>query len=290
MNEHINSALEVSTQTAADIAVVTREQTEIQSAIISAKKFPRNEDASFLKAVKTFSRVTMAESATYAFPRGGQKVTGPSVDCARALAQAWGNIRYGLRIVDQDSETVHIRGYALDTETNSYVEAEDKFHKKVQRRVNGPQGQVTKWIEPDERDLRELIFRRGAILVRNCILQILPPDLVEKVLLVAKDTLEKAAKNQLSESREDVVKRLVIVFDRVGVTVAMLEQRLGHKLAEVSAQEVAELDQIAKSLKDGAAHREEFFSFSDAQPQSTTESMKAKLRGNKAGQSEGGDK
>jgi len=75
------------------LAVISREQHEIQAAIISAKKFPRDENQAYAKAIKSVQRPSMAESATYNFPRGGKSISGPSVDLARELARCWGNIR-----------------------------------------------------------------------------------------------------------------------------------------------------------------------------------------------------
>lgn len=284
MNEMIalNNGITAQAETVGEMAAMTREQTEIQSAIISAKRFPRNEHAAFSKSVKSFTRLSMADAATYNFPRGGKSIEGPSIDCARELARCWGNIRYGLRIVAQTDDRVHIRGYALDLETNSYVEAEDEFSKLIQRKVDSPQGRITKWVQPDERDLRELINRRGAIVVRNCILQILPPDLVDDVVATAKQTLKKQANQELNTNREDVVKRLVVAFDRIGVSVEMLEGYMKHKLDVINDDEVVNLKQVLQTIREGHSKREDYFTTPEAhgapETQSVTESIKAKLK------------
>lgn len=242
-----------------DVVAVSREQTEIQSAIISAKHFPRNEVAAGLQVTKSFARVGLAESARYSFPRGGKTITGPSVDCARELARLWGNMRYGIRVVALTDEHVHIRGFAIDLETNASTEYEDQFRRLVQRK--GRDGE-THWVQPDERDLRELIGRRGAILVRNAILSLLPPDLVDGALSTADKTLRGVASGELKASREDVVRNLAGRFDTLGVSVAMLEGYLGHALADANADEVAELKAIGKSLADGITKRDDHFELS----------------------------
>jgi len=248
----------VEPQSGGENALAVREQSEIQSAIVSAKKFPRDEAACYVKVMKSFQRPSMAESAVYSFPRGkgGARVTGASVDTAREEARCWGNVRYGLRIVDAAGERVHIRGYALDLETNSYCEAEDEFEKKIQRK--GSDG-ITRWVVPDERDLRELISRRGAILVRNCILQILPSDLTEDALLQAKDTNLAVAANKLGTNREDTVRQLAMAFDGIQITPEMLIRKLGHELAVINNEEYSELRAIYKSIRDGQSKREEHF-------------------------------
>lgn len=281
------NSIEAVADTAGDLAVVTREQTEIQSAIIAAKRFRRNEQECFVRAIKAFQRPTMADAAIYSFPRGGKAVEGPSVGCARELARIWGNIRYGLRVVSNNGDRLHIKAFALDLETNTYVEAEDEFSKLIQRK-NKYTGEP-QWIQPDERDLRELMNRRGAIAIRNSILQLLPSDLIDDVLKTARHTLQKDASQSLEQNREEVVKRLVVSFDRVGVSVSMLETFLKHKLDVITAEEVAALRQIHQSLTEGVAKREEFFKFDGASAQeesSATSAIKAKLR-EKSGASNG---
>jgi len=246
----------INTGRGSDFALAHREQSDIQAAVISAKHFPRNEVAASLAVSKSFARPLLAEAARYQFPRGGKTISGPSVDCARELARLWGNIRYGLRVVSLTDESVHIRGFAVDLETNSQSEYEDQFKRLVQRKQRDGE---TRWVEPDERDLRELIGRRGAILIRNAILSLLPPDLIESALATADKTLRGVASGELKSSREDVIKHLVGRFDNLGVSVAMLEGYLGHALADANADEVTELKGIGKSLADGVTKREDHF-------------------------------
>lgn len=237
------------------VSAMTREQADIQSAIVTAKQFPRSEAQAFEKAMRSFERRSLAEAAQYKFPRGTSTVSGPSVDCARELARCWGNVRYGLSIVSLDDEYVHIQGWASDIETNNKVVAEDKFKKKIQRKRDG----VTTWVEPDERDLRELINRRGAICVRNAILQILPPDLVEDAIKQANKTLLSSAKDALSKSRDEVIREIVLAYTKLGITPDLIEKRLGHSMSNIDEHELSELREIYKSIRDGQAKREDFF-------------------------------
>jgi hypothetical protein len=239
------------------VAGVAREEAEVKAAIVLARKFPRNEAAAYTKILRSCDRPGFADGAAYRFPRGGQTVTGPSVDLARELARCWGNIRYGLRIVSADEEQVHIKGYAYDLETNNYTEAEDKFAKLVQRK-NRNTGRA-EWVAPDERDLRELVNRRGAICVRNAILQLMPPDVIDDALERATETLRKAAAGEFTQNREQAVRRMAAAFSEFGVTTAMLEAKLGHSLAEMSPEEMASLRQMYASIRDGQSKREDYF-------------------------------
>lgn len=220
-------------------------QHEIQSAITIAKHFPRNEDQCFQKLMKSASRASFAEDATYSFPRGETNVTGPSVNLAREAARIWGNIRFGLYVVRDDDDSRLIRGFAWDVENNTKVEVEDDFKKLIQRKVKG--SKETTWLIPDERDLRELTNRRGAILLRNAILQVLPKDLIEDALFACSESLTKSA----GTDAEAVRKRLLVDFGSVSVTVSQIEEKIGHAFAQCSPSELAELRGICKSIMDG---------------------------------------
>jgi hypothetical protein len=198
----------------------------------------------------------MAERAQYSFPRGNKTINGPSIDSAREIARIWGNMRHGSGIVAEEGDKVHIRGFAHDLETNNYAAFEDKFSKKVQRKDRD--GNPV-WRDADERELRELVGKRGSILIRNAIFEILPRDLVDEAMNKANETMTKAARGELTQSREEAVRRLAVAFDSIGVTTDMLSKRLGHDLALLAEDELVDLRKVFASIRDGNSRREEHF-------------------------------
>lgn len=253
-------ALTISSNESGIAASIAREQSEIQAMVISAKKFPRDETQSIIKVKKEFERPGVAESAQYSFPRGGTTIKGPSVDCARAIARCWGNISCGSRIVSMDEEYCHVKGFALDLETNTKQEIEAKFRKLVQRKVTLPDGsKTTKWVAPDERDLRELINKQCAICERNAILKIVPSDIVDDACEIATKTLTAKIKNDLKVSREDTIRSIVMAFDTLGIDKAMLEAYLGSDLKLIDEDRIVELRGIHKSIRDGNSKRADYF-------------------------------
>src|SRR4051812_40088499 len=120
-------SLAIADTEAGTLANVAREESELKAAIFLARNFPRDEAKAYARLVRSCERPSFATGAQYSFPRGEVNVKGPSVDLAREGARCWGNIRYGLRIVTLDENNVHIKGYALDLESNTYAEMEDKF-------------------------------------------------------------------------------------------------------------------------------------------------------------------
>ena len=254
-------------------ASIAREESEMKASIVLARANPRDQQQAYVNMINSCRRIGFAESAIYSFPRGNQQVEGPTIDLAREMARIWGNIRTGARIVSEDEHTVHIKGYANDLETNTYVEAEDKFSKLIQRKDRS--SGVTKWVVPDERDLRELVNRRAAFLVRNCILAVMPPDFVDDALQQARATKRASASGELKIDRAGAVKKMVLAFNDLAITPKMLANHIGHSLDDITDAELAGLKGVYKSIRDGNSSREEHFvpaSQAKAEPAKVAES------------------
>lgn len=232
---------EISTARAAEAA-----RAEIESAILIALKFKRNENQARQDLLNSCKRVGFAEKAMYSFPRfdkeaGERKdITGPSVNLAREAARLWGNIRWGF-VVIADSETQRsIEGYAFDMQTNIRVSEQATFKKE------GWLGKG-KWGVLNERGIRELTSRMAAFAIRNSLLQVIPKDLTDEAMETVEDTLRdettkdpKAAKNKVMDS-----------FNDIGVPVGELEKLLKHSMDTVSPAELTRLRKIYKSIDDG---------------------------------------
>jgi hypothetical protein len=227
----------------------SRAEHEVQAAFVIAKKFPRNENEAYAKIINACKRPTLAEQAMYAYPKGGTLVNGPSIRLAEALAQNWGNIQFGIKEVSQANGISTVEAFAIDLETNSRKEV--TFYVKHERHTKKG---VTKLTDP--RDIYELIANQGARRLRACILAILPGDVVESSVDQCKKTLESS-----DVPIADQVRKMVLAFDELGVKVEHLEKRLGHKLDAVIPTEIVTLKTVYKSIKDGFAHREDFFDF-----------------------------
>lgn len=216
---------------------------EVQGALVVAKQFPRDEDRAYAAIIKACGRPRFAEAVTYSFPRGGSRISGPSVKLAREMARCFGNMRYGFRVTKDTEEERAIEAFGWDTENNTWITAQDSFRKLIQRKRGGD----TIWETPDERDLRELTFRRAAILIRNCILQVMPSDFVDDAVDEAMRTMRKQAKDSPGELKKNLIKG----FARVNVQPSQIEKLIGHTLDEATSDELVELRSILQSLIDG---------------------------------------
>ena len=258
-------------------ALMAREQHDIQSAITVAKSYPRDEERCRKKVMDACGRPSFAEAALYRFKRGGSQVIGPSVQFAREAARIWGNIRYGVNVLPSGrDDEFYIESWAADLETNTRVTSEARFKKKIQRK----QGGKAAWIDTDdERELRELINRHGAFGVRNCILQLLPADLVDEAEGRCRETARGGGGGSGPRVSPDLAKKTAAAFSALGVEQAQLEARLGHPLSAMTGAERAELLAIYNSIRDGQSLPEEHFAAGETR---AVDELNRKIRGDDA--------
>jgi len=228
----------------------TRVVAEIQAMVFLAKKDPRDENIVLQKVLKQCQRKSMAEVAMYSYPRGGQKVTGPSIRLAEVLGRAYGNIEFGVKIISQDESKVHALAYCWDLETN--VRKTDYFEVHLERYTKKDGNKKL----TDPRDIYEHVASQGARRVRGCILAMIPGDIVESAI----DECEKTLQSN-SESIHDRIQKLISAFTTYNITVQMLEEKLGKNINAVNNTELADLRKIYQSIKDGMSSASDYFNF-----------------------------
>jgi hypothetical protein len=233
---------------------------EVQTALIIAKKFPRNY-FDFEKRIKdACSRPGLAQNAMYAYPKGGQMVTGPSIRLAEVLAQNWGNLDFGIRELSQENGESIVESYCWDMETN--VRQTKVFHVPHERYTKKG---TTKLSDP--REIYEHIANQGARRLRACILGIIPGDVVETAVEYCEGTLKK----QNKEPMIDRIKKMVLAFDSLGINEGMIEKRLSHKIDVIVEQEIIALQKIFVSIRDGFSKREDWFEFEKPKSEGLTD-------------------
>ena len=226
----------------------SRAVAEAQGKLLIAKKFPRNEAESYAKIMQACGRKALAEQALYAYPKGGQTVSGVSIRFAEEVARLWGNIDYGIRELSQKEGVSEMEAYCWDMQTN--VSSSQRFTIAHERHTSKG---VTKLTDP--RDVYELTANMGARRLRARILAVLPADLV--------DAAEQAIKNTLagntSESIEDQIRKMLTAFAKFGVTKELIEKRAGKQITEFFPEDVVELGTIFTSIKDGMTKARDWF-------------------------------
>jgi len=221
---------------------------QVQGSMTIAKRFPRDCNSALMRILESCKRVKLAEVAMYSYPRGGQRITGPSIRLAEAIAQSWGNLDTGIVELERRNGQSIMMAYAMDLELN--VRETRTFTVSHIREKRGGNEQLT-----GERDIYELTANMAARRKRACILAVIPGDIVEEAIGQCEQTLAGAIDGPI----EDTVRKLLKAFQPLGINAHMIEERIGHKLDAVIPQEIVNLRKIYQSIKDGFASREDYF-------------------------------
>lgn len=231
-------------------ASASREMEEVKGAIFLAKQFPRNVYQAEQRILDNCKRPALAEVAVYQYPRGGTKVTGPSIRLAEVLAQNWGNLSFGVKELEQKNGESIAMAYAWDLETNTRQE-------KVFTVKHSMKTKKGMKVLDDPRDIYELVANNGSRRVRACILGIIPGDIVEKAVKACEETL--AGNSQGGPLKDRIGKALKGFKDNYRVTQEMIEDRFGYNANSFTEYDYVELVKIATSLRDGMSKADEWF-------------------------------
>lgn len=224
---------------------------EAQAKLVIAKRFPRDQFTAMQRIIEACSREGLAQEAFYNYSRGGSSVSGPSIRMAETLAAAWGNLDYGINELSRRDGESEMQAYCWDLETNTF--SQQKFTVAHIRDTKGGGKALT-----EQRDIYEIGANMGARRLRARILAVIPKDVIDTAIETCKATL--AGKNQRGGKTFDArLKDMVKAFNNLGVNVAMLETRLGHKIAETTVDEFADMTGVFNSLRSGDAKVGDFF-------------------------------
>lgn len=230
-------------------ATASREMEEVKGQIFMAKQFPRNIFQAEQRILDSCKRPSLAEVAMYSYPRGGSKVTGPSIRLAEVLAQNWGNISFGIKELEQREGESVAMAYAWDLETN--VRQEKVFTVKHSRQARGQLQKIT-----DPRDIYELVASSGARRVRACVLGIIPGDIVDNAVSQCEKTLQGTSDLPL---RDRVASMLAYFKETHNVTQEMIEGRFGYNADSFTEIDLVNVKAILNSLKDGMSKVDDWF-------------------------------
>lgn len=253
---------------------IQRAVAEVQASLMIAKARPRDQAQAFMNVIESCRRPSFAAKAFYAYPRGGQTITGPSIRFAEELARLWGNMEYGMReLSNRDGET-EMEAFCWDYETNT--KSSQRFTVKHVRDTRGGSVLLT-----DQRDIYELGANLGSRRVRARILAVLPPDLVEAAVEECRKTMSGEGTGNFS----DRVKNMLKAFQALGVTKAHLEGRIGKPVSEILPEELTDLIGIYNSMKDGMTKASDWFGQGERKPEegSTLDNLASKSKGTRGG-------
>jgi hypothetical protein len=215
------------------------QRAEIDSAISTAKKFPRDV-ATSIKACRELALRTpeIAATCNYAVPRGGKKLVGPSVHFARIMMSAWGNIRVLTRVIGADRANAHIQGHCHDLQTNTAITFEMDWP------VQPPHNDTPeRW-----NDQMNLAKRAGAaVALREAVFNIVPRQLFSGIAEDAKAVAVGDGKSFI-DSRNNAIRTV----KELGVTQEMIYRFLEvGGIESITTDDLIYLHAVIQSIREG---------------------------------------
>lgn len=229
------NALEARSESAAAAAT-----SEVQAAVLVAKRFPRDEDTALQRIERACKRRTLADRAMYSYPRGGSQVTGPSIDLLRVLAGYWGNINYGFQVLGETPDGALIRAFAWDMESNTKSERDHFVERKVLRAGN-------KWATPDLRDWREWLGNIGSRMERRALQNVIPRDVLES----AEEWCAATRLREIDADPDAARRKVLSAFNELNVPAAEIERFLGCPVKQADPRQLDMLRGVYKAIRDG---------------------------------------
>ncbi len=220
----------------------------VQAALVVAQAHPRMTTKAVDRILNDCMRLTLAETATYQYARGGTNITGPSIRLAECMGRNWGNIDYGFKELENTGNESVIEAFAWDLETNTKRTVVFSVpHARFTKR-NG----LTKLTDP--RDIYELIANQAARRVRACILAIIPGDVAEMAVKQCQHTLSASI-----DINDKNIKKMLDKFSDYGVKTEQIEERIQRKISAISPAQFLNLRNIFNSLRDGMSSPKDWF-------------------------------
>ena len=241
MNLENYEVLPVEAQDVQIVQVDAVERANVDSQVATAKRYPRDIRRSIDNSVvmATMNQET-AQSCSYALPRGGKPITGPSVHLAKIIVSNWGNMRTEAKVVQITDKQVISRGTCWDLETNVASAFE------VRRSIIGKNGQ---------RFSDDMITVTGnaanSIAYRNAVFAVIPKAITDRVYYAA----QKFITGDLSDSDKLLKVRTGVMNNfknNYGITEEEVVKMCGKQTVnQIGADEISMLMGTIQALKDG---------------------------------------
>jgi hypothetical protein len=227
---------------------------EVRAMVMIAMENPRNEDAARRKMQRVCQMPSMAERAFFRVPRGTKKdergnvikdekgkpipefVNGETIQLARELARCWGNIDYSVREMSRNDQKgqSEMMACAWDLEENNrsstvFIVA----HQIGKFKVTSNQQIYENNASHAGRRLREMIFNA------------LPEWFKAEAIDLCHETLKRGDGKPMAARIDACIE----MFREMGVSIDMLQKRIGCNVREMTPEILAQLRIVAKSIK-----------------------------------------
>lgn len=234
-----NEKLELTPVTVVETSLPEILKAEIDVQISTAKAYPRSLKM-FQDRALTMATLTedIAETCSYALPRAGKVIEGPTIRLAEIIISTFGNIRSGARIIGNDGKSVTAQGFCHDLETNNFVAVE------VKKRITYKDGRTF------NEDMQIMTGNAAAaVALRNAIFKVVPMALIMPIYEKAKEVAKGTAETLITRRN-----KAVAYFNDLGVKNEQICEVLEiKKIEDIDLDRLMLLTQYRSAIKNGEA-------------------------------------
>lgn len=241
MEEAEYEVMETSATNIQQVNIDPVERANVDSQVATAKQYPRDIKRAINNSIVMATMdMETAQSMSYALPRGGKPITGPSVHLAKLIVSNWGNIRAEAKVVQITDKQIISRGTCWDLENNVATAFE------VRRSIINKYG---------KRFTDDMITVTGnaanSIAYRNAVFSVIPKAVTDQVYKAAQHMIT----GDLSTEEKLIARRKKCIDffkDEYGISEKEVIMLCGKQtINQIKADEISMLLGIAQSLKDG---------------------------------------
>jgi hypothetical protein len=267
----------------AAVAAAESVKARIQAQYLVALSHPRSYDQSRFRIMEACRRPSFADKVEYKKPVGKTTITGPSIRFAELALREWGNIDYSNTVVYDDEMNRRISVVITDLETNTTFSSSIQIAKTVERKDNKGRDVISERINSYGEKIYivkatedEILTKQAAMIskaLRNEGLRLIPQEIIEEAINIARLTQQKDASSNMDEAR----KKISDAFGGLGIQPKHLEEYLGHPMSMCVPAEITDLRAIYNAIKNGEAKWNDFVSEDEDVRGGALQSAKANL-------------
>lgn len=228
---------------------------EIQGALVSAQVCPRDIQYTERMIENECSLPEFAALVEYKLPVGGKDHYGASIRTMEMIAGYYGNIRSGYEEIrwgkDDQGTFTDCKAIAWDLKTNNFQFIPFRVYHFIITKKEGK-----KEIK-DPFEISRLIRNHAARAQREALKKVIPRYLVQKAIKIARETV--LAKIKSGQSLPEIVRNMLKQFAILGVKQDQLEKYVGTTYENFTAEHVADLRAVYRSIVEDECDASEFF-------------------------------
>jgi hypothetical protein len=224
----------------ATMVEASRAEAEVRAQVVLARQFPRDVPAALHRIQEMFRVPGQADRAFYSYRKGGSTVSGSTIHLAKGVAQAWGNLTYGIDEMSRTPGQSEMRAWAWDLETNQRVSS--TFIVEHAMDVKDGRKELT-----GLRDIYENNANMANRRLRAQIESVIPAYVLDMARETAAQTMRHGGGQPLPVRIAEVVK----TFAGLGVELEQLERERERASGKWSELDLAHLRTLGMTISSG---------------------------------------